>query len=81
VQFFTLFQESIVLGQTLKGKLVSYFDVLGRRYVALLERADFDRVGCTEKAYLCLFWQNLDDLLYNFLELSRNESVNFIENY
>ena len=80
VELLTLLEECIELGQTLQRELVGDFEVLGVGDVALLEVADLDRVRCTEKTDLPVSWHHLKNVLDDLLELTRDESIDLIEN-
>ena len=79
MELLTFFKESIVLGKALKCQFVSDLDVLGLWDIPLLELSDFDWEGRTEQTYLAIIRHHLQDLLDNFLELSRNKTIDFIQ--
>ena len=79
MELLTFFKESIVLGKALKCQFVSDLDVLGLWDIPLLELSNFDWEGRTEKTYLAIIRHHLQDLLYNFLELSGNKTIDFIQ--
>ena len=79
MELLTLFKESIVLGKALKCQFVSDLDVLGLWDIPLLELSDLDWVGRTEKTNLTLIRHQLQDLLHDFLELSGNKTIDFIQ--
>lgn len=79
MELLALFEESVVLSETFKCQLVRNLNVLGVGDVALLEVTDLNWVGCAKQADLAVIWHHLENLLNDFLELSRNETINFIK--
>lgn len=79
VQLFPFLQERVVLGQTLQRQLIRDLDVVRLGHVTLLELTDLDGVGRAEQADLAILRAQFQDLLHDFLELSRDEPVNFVE--
>lgn len=79
MELLTLLQKGVVLGQTLQSQLIRNLDVLRSRQIALLELADFYRVGGTEQTNLAVLMKHLKNLLDALLELSRNQSVHFVK--
>ena len=79
MELLTFFKESIVLGKALKCQFVCDLDILGLWDIPLLELSDLDWVGRTEKTNLAIIWHHLQDLLHNFLELSGNKTIDFVQ--
>ena len=79
MELLTFFKESIVLGKALQCQFVSDLDVLRFRDIPLLELSDFNGVCRTEKANLTIIRHHLQDLLHDFLELSGNKTIDFIQ--
>ena len=80
MELLTLLQKCVILSQSLQGELIGDFDVLGVGDVALLEVADLNWVSRTEEADLLISRHHFKDVLDNFLELARDESVDLVKN-
>ena len=80
VKLLSFLQEGVVLCESLQSQLIRDLNVLRLRDVALLERTNFDWVCCTEKANLAALRAQFQNLLDDLLELSRDQSINFIKN-
>lgn len=79
MKLFLLLEERVVLRQTLQRQFVSDLDVLRVWHISLLERADFDWIGCAEEANLTVSRAHFQDLLDDLLELTRDQSVHLIQ--
>ena len=79
VQLLFLLKEGIILRQSLQSQLLSNLDVLRLWNVALLEITDLYRVRSTKECNLAVVWHHFENLLHNFLELSRNQLVDFVK--
>ena len=79
MELLTFFEECIVLGQAFQCQFVSNLDILRFRDVSLLELSNFDWVCRTEETNLTIIRHHLQDLLNNFLEFSRNKTIDFIQ--
>ena len=79
MQLLFLLKEGIILSQSLQSQLLSNLDVLWLWNVALLKVSDLDRVRSTKECNLAVIWHHLKNLLHDFLELSRNQLVDFVK--
>lgn len=71
VEFFLFLEVGVVLGYSLKGKLVHEVDEFGVRNILLLEASDGNRVSSREKRNLLILWHNLNNFCGNDFEVIR----------